>query len=367
MTSTADTTAVPVADPGRAVSEHREELLGAIERVLAAGRYVHGPEHAAFEEELASFVGVAHCAGVANGTDALELALAAVGCSPGDMVVVAANAGGYATAAAGRLGCTVVFADVDPITLGLTAATVESVLTGATRAVVATHLYGLMCGIESLVALCQERGIAVVEDCAQAAGARRGGLRAGAFGDAATFSFYPTKNLAAIGDGGAVVTNDAAIDERVRALRQYGWSEKYRVDVPGGWNSRLDELQAAILRVGLAHLDERNARRRDFVRRYADALPAHAGRVVWNDGEDFVAHLAVILANDRESLQEALAAAEIGTDIHYPRADHQQEAWRTDDSLPVTEHAVAHVLTIPCFPELTRGEVERIAGVLIDL
>jgi dTDP-4-amino-4,6-dideoxygalactose transaminase len=360
-------TSIRVADPLRAVAADRAAVDAALGTVLDSGRYIHGPEHAAFEEEFASFVGAAHCAGVANGTDALELALAAVGCAPGDGVVVAANAGGYATAAAGRLGCIVVFADVDPVTLGLTAATVEPVLTDAIKAVVATHLYGLMCGIEGLVALCQERGIAVVEDCAQAAGARRGGLRAGAFGDAATFSFYPTKNLAAIGDGGAVVTDDRAIDERVRALRQYGWSEKYRVGVPGGWNSRLDELQAAVLRVGLAHLDDRNARRRDFVRRYADALPAHAGRLVWADGEDFVAHLAVILANDRESLRAALAAAEIGTDIHYPRADHQQDAWRTDDSLPVTEHAVAHVLTIPCYPELTRGEVEQIAGVLGDV
>jgi dTDP-3-amino-2,3,6-trideoxy-4-keto-D-glucose/dTDP-3-amino-3,4,6-trideoxy-alpha-D-glucose/dTDP-2,6-dideoxy-D-kanosamine transaminase len=367
VTPVGDMIAVPVADPGRAIAAHRDEILDAIERVLASGRYVHGPEHAAFEEELASFLGVAHCAGVASGTDALELALAAVGCSPGDMVVVAANAGGYATAAAGRLGCTVVFADVDPVTLGLTAATVEPVLTGTTRAVVGTHLYGLMCGIEGLVALCGERGIAVVEDCAQSVGARRGGRYAGSFGDAATFSFYPTKNLAAIGDGGAVVTDDRAIDERLRALRQYGWSDKYRVDVPGGWNSRLDELQAAVLRVGLAHLDDRNARRRDFVRRYADALPAHAGRFVWSDGEDFVAHLAVVLANDRESLQAALAAAEIGTDIHYPRADYQQDAWRTDDRLPVTEHAVAHVLTIPCYPELSRGEVEQIAGVLSGL
>jgi dTDP-4-amino-4,6-dideoxygalactose transaminase len=368
VAETLPTTApIPVADPGRAIAVFHDEILAAIERVLAAGRYVHGPEHRAFEEELASYLGAAHCAGVASGTDALALALAAVGCSPGHEVVVAANAGGYANAAARKLGCTVRYADVDPLTLGLTAATVEPALSKATHVVVATHLYGLMCGIEGIVTLCHERGIAVLEDCAQAAGARRGGRRAGCLGDAGTFSFYPTKNLGAIGDGGAVATNDPAIDKRVRTLRQYGWSEKYRVGTPGGWNSRLDELQAAVLRVGLTHLDDRNARRRDVVRRYVDALPARAGHFVWNDGEDFVAHLAVILGNDRETLRATLQAAGIGMDVHYPRADHQQEAWRTDDGLPVTEHAVEHVLTIPCFPELTRAEVERIAGVLSGL
>ena len=356
-----------MANPGRAVATDRVELEGAISRVLDSGRFVHGKEHAAFEEELASFLGVAHCAGVASGTDALELALAAVGCGPGDEVVTAANAGGYSTAAARRLGCAVRYADVDSATLGLSAATLEAALTDVTRAVVATHLYGQMCDIEGIVELCRGRSIAVIEDCAQAAGARRGGQRAGAFADAAAFSFYPTKNLAAIGDGGAVVTGDAAVDERVRALRQYGWSEKYRADVSGGWNSRLDELQAAVLRLGLPQLDERNQRRRQIVARYAEALPAHAGRFVRSDGEDFVAHLAVIVAEDRERLAAALDEAGVGTDVHYPIADYDQPAWRTNTRLPVTDHAVAHVLTVPCFPELTDEEVAVVCGVLSEL
>ena len=332
--------------------------------MLDSGRYVHGPEHAAFEEELASFLGVAHCAGVASGTDAIGLALAAVGCGPGDEVLTAANAGGYTTAAARRLGCEVRYAEVDSTTLGLSAATVEEALTEATRAVVATHLYGLMCDVEGIVELCRDKGVGVVEDCAQAAGARRGGQRAGAFGDVAAFSFYPTKNLAAIGDGGAVVTDDAAVDERVRALRQYGWSEKYRADVAGGWNSRLDELQAAVLRVGLIRLDARNERRREIVSRYAEALPSSAGRFVRSDGEDFVAHLAVIVAEERDRVRAALEGAGIGTDVHYPVADYDQAAWRADVSLPVTDHAVEHVLTVPCYPELTDDEVERVAEVL---
>lgn len=359
--------AIPVANPRRAVASDRVELEAAISRVLDSGSFVHGKEHAAFEEELAGFLGVLHCAGVASGTDALELALAAVGCKPGDEVVTAANAGGYATAAAGRLGCPVRYADVDPTTFGLTAATVQPALTGATRAVVATHLYGLMCDVEGIAELCRDQGIAVVEDCAQAAGARRGAQRAGSFADAAALSFYPTKNLAAMGDGGAVVTGDAGIDERVRALRQYGWSEKYRAVVPGGWNSRLDELQAAVLRLGLAHLEGRNERRREIVSRYAKALPTHAGRFVRSDGEDFVGHLAVIVAEDRDRLAAALGAAGVGTDVHYPVADYDQPAWRTDIRLPVTDHAVAHVLTVPCFPELTDEEVAVVCGVLDEL
>ena len=368
VVETPPTTApIPVADPGRAVAVLREEILAAIERVLATGRYVHGPEHGAFEEELASFVGVAHCTGVASGTDALELALLAVGCAPGDEVVAAANAGGYATAAARRLGLEVRYADVDPETLGLTAATVEPVLSSSTRAVVATHLYGLMCGIEPIVDLCRSRGISVVEDCAQAAGAQRNGCRAGAFGDVATFSFYPTKTLAAVGDGGAVATDDADVHDRVRSLRQYGWSEKYCVEHAGGWNSRLDELQAAVLRVGLPHLDARNEQRRAVVRRYAQALPSAAGRFVWADGEEYAAHLAVMLAEDRDRARSALEAAGVGTDVHYPRADYDQPAWRRAERLPVTDHAVDHVLTVPCYPELTDDEVNRVAEALGEL
>ena len=367
MAKTLPQTRIPVSDPRRGFDAIGPEFGATIERVIGSGRYIHGPEHAAFEEELAAFLGVSHCAGVASGTDALELALAAVGCTLGDEVVTAANAGGYTTAAASRLGCPVRYADVDPTTLGLTAATVEPALTGATRAVVATHLYGLMCDVEGIVELCRGQGIAVVEDGAQAAGAGRGARRAGSFADAAALSFYPTKNLAAIGDGGAVVTGDAGIDERVRALRQYGWSEKYRAVVPGGWNSRLDELQAAVLRLGLAHLDGRNERRREIVSRYAEALPSHAGRFVRSDGEDFVGHLAVIVAEDRERLAAALGAAGVGTDMHYPVADYDQPAWRTDIRLPVTDHAVAHVLTVPCFPELTDEEVAVVCGVLDEL
>ena len=363
-------TRVPVADPSRAASALREELSGVFDRFLASGRYVLGPEHAAFENELAGFLGVRHCVGVASGTDALELALMAVGCREGDAILTAANCGAYTTGAARRAGLRVRFADVDPGTLGLSPSTVEEALAPDIRAVVVTHLYGLLADIEGIVALCGDRGIAVVEDCAQAAGARRNGRRAGAFGDAAAFSFYPTKNLAALGDGGAVTTDSDDVADSVRRLRQYGWDQKYRVSISGGRNSRLDELQAAVLRSRLGRLDEWNTRRRRIVQGYDAALASGVGRFVAGDGEDYVAHLAVVVAEDRERLRATLDAPGVGTDVHYPIADHRQPAWSdeyADVRLPVTEHAVEHVLTVPCFPELTEEEVARVCEVLRDL
>jgi aminotransferase EvaB len=370
VTGTQPTTRVPVADPSRAASALREELSGIFDRFLASGRYILGPEHTAFEDELAGFLGVRHCVGVASGTDALELALLAVGCRGGDAILTAANCGAYTTGAARRAGLRVLFADVDPETLSLSASTVEEALVPDVRAVVVTHLYGLLADLEEIVALCGDRGVAVVEDCAQAAGARRNGRRAGAFGDAAAFSFYPTKNLAALGDGGAVTTDSDDVADSVRRLRQYGWDQKYRVSVPGGRNSRLDELQAAVLRIRLGRLDEWNRRRRRIVQRYAAALASGAGRFVARDGEDYVAHLAVVVAEDRAGIRARLEAAGVGTDVHYPIADHHQPAWSkdyVDVRLPVTEHAVEHVLTVPCFPELTEEEVARVCEVLHGL
>jgi dTDP-3-amino-2,3,6-trideoxy-4-keto-D-glucose/dTDP-3-amino-3,4,6-trideoxy-alpha-D-glucose/dTDP-2,6-dideoxy-D-kanosamine transaminase len=367
VTSTERKTRIPVADPRRGVRAIQGELLTAFERVVASGRYIHGPEHVAFEREFAEFLGVRHCLGVACGTDALELALIAVGCRAGDEVVTAANAGGYAATAAFNARLRPVFADVEPATLCLSRSTVETALTPATRAVVVTHLYGLLGDVESIVLLCRERGIAVVEDCAQAAGARRGGKRAGSFGDAAAFSFYPTKSLGGLGDGGAVATQSDEVATSVDLLREYGWEEKYRMVLHGGRNSRLDELQAAVLRIRLTRLDDSNEMRRRIVRSYAAALRPEVGRLVLCDEDDFDTQLAVVFADDRDSLRATMEAAWVGTDVHYPVADHRQPAWRADYAdvrLPVTDEAVDHVLTLPTFPELTDSELERICEAL---
>lgn len=361
---------VPVADPRRGVEKLRPELDAAIARFLESGRYILGREVESFERELAEFLGVRHCVTVASGTDALELALRSVGCRDGDEIVTAANAGFFSTTAARAGGFGVRYADVEPRTLTLSAATVEAALTPRTRAVVVTHLYGVLADVEAIVTLCREREIAVVEDCAQAAGARREGRLAGTFGDVGTFSFYPTKNLPALGDGGAVVMNDDDVAARVRSLRQYGWEERYRVATPRGRNSRLDELQAAVLRTRLPHLDAWNDRRRSIVARYSAALRPEVGRVVSLGGDDFVAHLAIAVVEDRQAVRARLRNAGIGTDVHYPIADHRQPVWRdafADTRLPVTEHAVEHVVTLPCFPELVDDEVDRVCHALDQL
>ncbi|MFO1305811.1 MAG: DegT/DnrJ/EryC1/StrS family aminotransferase [Burkholderiales bacterium] len=335
-------------------------LAEAALRVLGSKRYVLGDEVAAFERELAAWCGARACIGVGNGTDALELALRACGVQRGDRVAMAANAGYYAATAARAIGAVPAYVDVGS-DLVMTRETLGATL-GSARAVVVTHLYGRMADVEAIVGAAREAGVPVVEDCAQAHGAARGGRMAGTIGDAGCFSFYPTKNLGALGDGGAVVTSDEAVAQRVRALRQYGWDQKYRVAHAGGGNSRLDELQAAFLRAKLPRLAQANAARVAIAQRYREGL---AGLPValpqWRDGE-YVAHLFVIRCRDREALRASLARAGIGTDIHYPIADHEQpvEDAVSRPSLPVTEAACRDVLTLPCFPGLRTDECDRV-------
>jgi dTDP-4-amino-4,6-dideoxygalactose transaminase len=229
--------------------------------------------------------------------------------------------------------------------------------------VVVTHLYGRLANVEALADACRSASVPLVEDCAQAAGAVRGS-HAGTFGDAGTFSFYPTKNLGALGDAGAIVTNDATVAAQVRRLRQYGWGEKYVVEGLGGVNSRLDEIQAALLRHRLRGLDAANERRRAIVERYGDALLASVGRIPRARDRSYVAHLAVVVCRDRAALAATLRAAGIETAVHYPVPDHHQPALRRDVRLPVTEELAGSVLTLPCFPELAEAEVERVCAAL---
>jgi dTDP-4-amino-4,6-dideoxygalactose transaminase len=343
------------------------EVREAVGRVLAGGWYVHGPEHAAFELELAAYLGAQHAAGVASGTDALCLAMLAVGCARGSEIVGAANAGGYAACAAAQLGAGMVYADVDRATLLVTAETLSAAIGPRTTAVVVTHLYGNVADVAAVVDLCRPLGIRVIEDCAQSIGGRNGARMTGTMGDVATFSFYPTKNLGAAGDGGAVVTNDGQIDARVRSLRQYGWSTKYKVAESGGRNSRLDEMQAAILRIGLRLVDGLNERRREIVSRYAEAAKGSSVSVVTGAGCNTVGHLAVVRSGSREDFRRFLSERGIDTDVHYPVPDHLQPGFepparKTD--LAVTEAAAGEVLTLPCFPEMTESEIDRVADAI---
>ncbi len=262
-----------------------------------------GPEHDAFERELAQYLGAANTVGLANGTDALVLGLLAIGCDAGAEIVTVANAGAYSSVAAAIVGCRVVYADVDATTMLMTPRTLERAIGPQTRAVMITHLYGNVAEVVEIVEFCHARGVAVIEDCAQALGGIVNGRKVGTVGDIAAFSFYPTKNLGAAGDGGAIATNDPALADRVRSIRQYGWSSKYIVAQPGGRNSRLDEIQAAVLRIGLPLLDDINEARRTIVRQYAAAISGPSIRLVTGAGCETVAHLAVIRARDRPGVR----------------------------------------------------------------
>jgi dTDP-4-amino-4,6-dideoxygalactose transaminase len=347
---------------GRHAEATAAEVQDAIRRVFDSGWYILGRECEAFEQEFADFCGVSHCVGLANGTDAIEMGLRALGIGPGKRVATVANAGFYTATALASIGAEPVFVDVDRDTKLMAVDHLEAVLAaGGIDAVVVTHLYGLLNDMEAIFRLTELARIPVFEDCAQAHGARRGRQRAGSFGAAASFSFYPTKNLGAIGDGGALVTGSSDIAGKVRQLRQYGWQSKYRVVTPGARNSRLDELQAAVLRAKLPFLDRWNARRRDIALRYSTEIKHPRVACPTTYGDDYVGHLYVITCEDRIGLQDHLKAAGVGTDVHYPIPDHRQPVLgRRDVSLPVTEELADKVLTLPCYPELSNDEVSRV-------
>lgn len=338
----------------------------ALARVTASGWLVLGPEVRQFEQAFAAYVGAGYCVGLANGTDALELGLRALGVASGQRVATVANAGMYASTAILAIGAAPEFMDVDPATQVTTLAEVERVLDAGVAAVVVTHLYGqAIRDIAHIASLCAARGVPLLEDCAQAHGARIDGRCTGSFGDAAAFSFYPTKNLGALGDGGAVVTSSEKLAARVAQLRQYGWSAKYQVELAGARNSRLDEMQAALLSAFLPALDADNARRRAIVREYASRIGHSKVQLPAFDGADdgYVAHLCVVRSPDREGLRGHLRAQGIGSDVHYPIPDHRQPLFGDRYAavrLPHTERLAAEVLTLPCYPEMTDAQVEQV-------
>lgn len=342
---------------------YRADLDAAFTAVADSGWLVLGPHVTAFEEAFARFLGVDHVVGVANGTDALELCLRSLGVGPGDAVLTAANAGFYSSTAILATGAKPVFCEVD-LERGLVQPeTVEAAILQAAnkpKAAILTHLFGwAVPEVEQIVSSCHEQGIAVVEDCAQAHGAMQGGKRVGSFGDVAAFSFYPTKNLGALGDGGAIATKSAHLATRVKELRQYGWTAKYQVGVRGGKNSRLDELQAAFLQVFLPHLDESNAERRNVAAQYDAEIINEYVHTRGVGKEDDVAHLYVVRTDDRDSLRAHLQARGIGSDVHYPIADYQQPSMVEEYrgiSLPHTEQRCATSLTLPCYPEITEQQ-----------
>ena len=345
---------IPFLDLRAGYDELRPEIDAAIARVLDSGMYILGEEVAAFEREYAAYCGCKHAIGVANGLDALHLALRAMGVGPGDEVIVPSNTYIATWLAVSQCGATPV--PVEPVegTSNLDPALVEAAITSRTKAILPVHLYGQPADLDPILAIAARHGLRVLEDGAQAQGARYKGRRVGGHGDAVAWSFYPGKNLGAYGDAGAITTNDDALAEQLRVLRNYGSRVKYVNDVQG-WNSRLDPLQAAVLRVKLAHLDDWNARRRAIAARYLEGLrDAGVALPEVPDWAEPAWHLFVVRSPRRDALQARLGEAGIGTLIHYPLPPHRQQAYAdlgfSADAFPIANRLADQLLSLPIGP-----------------
>jgi dTDP-3-amino-2,3,6-trideoxy-4-keto-D-glucose/dTDP-3-amino-3,4,6-trideoxy-alpha-D-glucose/dTDP-2,6-dideoxy-D-kanosamine transaminase len=361
---------VLINDLSARIQAHRQDIDNAIMTVLDSGWLVLGPNVKNFEALFAQYIDAGYCVSLANGTDAIEMALRSMGVVAGDQVATVANAGMYTTTALLAIGAIPFFVDVDLKTRNTTLIEVDRAIDAGVKAVVVTHLYGLATPeIRQIAERCASEGVKLLEDCAQAHGALVEGRRVGTFGDASSFSFYPTKNLGALGDGGAVITNNHAIAERVSRLRQYGWTDKYRVELSGARNSRLDEIQAAILTKFLFMLDEQNAARRSITTRYSTEIKNSEVELPPPMNDEYVGHLYVLRSKHRESLRLYLRSIDIASEVHYPIPDYRQALFGdrfANVYLPNTETLASEILTLPCYPEMTPGQVDEvIAGVSI--
>ena len=360
---------IPQTAPLAAYRAARGRIDRAVVRVLASGHYILGSEVEAFEREFAAYIGCRHAVGVGSGTDALVLALRALGLPPGTLVATVSHTAVATVAAIELAGLMPLLLDIDPATYTLAPAALERAFSGGRRigAVIAVHLYGQAADLDALVPLTRRHGAKLIEDCAQSHGAMLGGRRLGSIGDVACFSFYPTKNLGAVGDGGAVLTSDMAFAQRVRELREYGWRERYVSAVPG-MNTRLDPIQAAVLRVKLPGLDRANARRVAIATRYDRGLAkTDLGLPARRPGATHVFHQYVVRTPRRDELRAALDRASIGTTIHYPVPVHLQPAYRgrvalDPGGLGESERAAREVLSLPMFPELGAADVARVVA-----
>ena len=378
---------IPQTDPKANYLAHKAEIDAAIARVLDSGWYILGREVAAFEEEFAAYIGMRHAIGVASGTDALNLALRACGIGPGDAVITVSHTAVATVAAIELAGATPVLVDIDPVTFTMDPHCLEdeikkrqvrrsslrlrpgqALVVGRLKAVIPVHLYGHPADMPAILEIARRYDLHVIEDCAQSHGATLNGRKTGTWGDVAAFSFYPTKNLGAFGDGGAVITDDPQWAQRARLLRQYGWRERYVSEIPG-LNTRLDELQAAILRVKLHYLDGENVRRRNIAQAYTRLL-ADTGLTlpICRPGAEHAYHQYVVRASQRDALQAYLREQGIGTLVHYPQPVHLQPAYAnrlaTSGTLPHSERAATEVLSLPMYPELTDRQVAHTAEVI---
>ena len=346
----------------------KPEIDAAIENIITKSAFVGGEEVRNFEAEFAAYCETKACVGVGNGTDAIYLTLRAMGVGPGDEVITVAQTFIATSEAISMTGARPVFVDIKEDTMLMDPALLEQAITPRTKAIVPVHLYGQTCDLDAIMEIAYRHGLKVIEDAAQAHGARWRGRRAGSIGDAACFSFYPGKNLGAFGDGGAVVSQDEELIERIRMLANHGRLEKYTHKMEGV-NSRLDGLQAAILRVKLRHLDEWNQSRRRHADFYFETLSGSELRMpVVDENAQPVWHLFVVRVSDREAFQQKLKAEGIATGVHYPVPLHLQPACQylgiPPGSLPVTEEVSGEVVSLPMYPELTSAQLETIVNAI---
>ena len=348
----------------------KNEIDEAIARVLEKGCFILGEEVEAFEEEFARYCGCSYGVGVGSGTEALHLALLACGIGPGDEVITVPYTATATVAAIYLAGATPIFVDIDPTSYTIDPSQIEAAITPRTKAILPVHLYGQAADMESILAIARRYNLKVIEDAAQAHGAKYKGRPVGSLGDIACFSFYPTKNLGAYGDGGMAVTNDRALAEKIALLRQYGWKERYVSSIQG-LNSRLDELQAAILRVKLRKLESWNEARRARARLYNELLAdtAVTTPLEMNYGRH-VYHLYVIRCKRRDELRSFLASRGIGTAVHYPVPIHLQPAYQSlglrKGSFPMAERCAGEVLSLPLYPELEESKIRHVAELIKD-
>jgi len=356
------------ANPSAQFQSYQAEIEAAVNRVLRSNRYILGPEVEALEQEFADYIGTSHAIGVANGTDALELAIRALDIGSGDEVITVSHTAVATVAAIEAAGAIPVLVDVDPDFFTLNPEQLQEVLTPKTKAVIAVHLYGQAADLDSIGKFCSENGLSLIEDGSQAHGAKWQGKRLGSIGHIGCFSCYPTKNLGAIGDAGLVTTNDEKLGQKIRMLREYGWQQRYISDIPGR-NSRLDELQAAILRVKLRYLDADNGKRRALAAQYSSLLNGQSVQTPkTRDGAEHVFHLYVVRTESRQHLMDHLKAHDIHAGVHYPMPVHLQSAYqgriRTATAMQITESLAQEVLSLPIYPELETRQLNEVVQAL---
>jgi len=363
---------IPFGDLSRQYKKYRSEFDAITSAVFEKGSFILGENVSAFEHEFAAYCGCSYGAGVGSGTEALHLALLACGIKAGDEVITVANTAVPTVAAIRLAGAVPVFADIEEKTYNIDPALIEPCITGKTKAIMPVHLYGNPCRMDEITAIAKKHDLKVIEDCAQCHGAAINGKMTGSFGDAGCFSFYPSKNLGAFGDGGMAVTNDEEISENLKLLRNYGQKNRY-FSIIEGINSRLDELQAAYLRFKLRHLGNWNSRRIEIAGMYNDAF-GKAGIIQPSHQKDFrhVYHLYVVRVKNRDRFMDFLDEKKVRTLIHYPYPVHLQDAYinagigNGSGSLPVTEKAAEEIVSLPIYPELTDEEVKYIIKTVIE-